>query len=184
MEFLNLPSFMRNSEFAGKPSDSSFKAKRSKVNKKFIGLQAKRQGETFEEYFKLVINQVQSMTESPIVCFRKHSNEIVKTLANNNRFDLIKRLGYLKGDLDYSITLKCGYTVFVECKSGSSPLSKEQKELISKYKEHGISYFLFTEKDKRNEPYIKATYNFQKDAELMFNMLSNIEVYTTKEYPF
>ncbi len=150
------------------------------LNKKFIGSQAKRKGDTFEQYFIQVLKRVQSMKDSPIVCFRKHSNEIVKTLVNINRFDLIKKIVYLKGDLDYSITLRSADTVFVECKSGSSPLSKEQKKLIAKYKKHGIPYLLFTQRDEKNEPYIKATYNLQKDAELMFNWLSNIQIYTTK----
>lgn len=42
MEFFNLPSFMRNPEYAGNSSDRSFKAKRLKTNKQFIGSQAKR----------------------------------------------------------------------------------------------------------------------------------------------
>ncbi len=171
MEFFNLPSFIRNPEFVGK------------TNKQFIGSQSKRKGDAFEQYFTSVLKQLQAMKSSPIVAFRKHSNEIVKTLANIKRFDLIAKLGYLKGDLDFSITLKCGYTVFAECKSGDSPLSKEQKQLIEKYKEYRVPYFLYTEKDKKNQSYIKATHNLQTDIQNMYDYLLKAELYAGR-YPF
>jgi hypothetical protein len=136
---------------------------KKKKNKVLIGALAKKQGDDFEAYFTNLLKEIEKLDNSPILAFRKHSNEIVRTLAKIGRFDLIAKLGHKKGDLDYSITLKSGYTVFVECKSGDSSLSKEQKELIEKYKEHSIPYFLFTENDRKKEAYIKATNDKQHD---------------------
>lgn len=173
-----------NMEFTNQDDIKSNTKQQDKKIKKISGLRAKRQGDNFEAYFTKILKQIEAMDNSPIIAFRKHSNEIVRTLAKIGRFDLIAKLGYKKGDLDYSITLKSGYTVYAECKSGDSPLSKEQKELIAKYKQFNIPYFLFTEKDKRNLKYIKATYDFKQDIDNMLKKLNNIEFEVPIYTPF
>lgn len=157
---------------------------KKKKNKVLLGALSRKQGESFEAYFTKLLKEIEKLDNSPIVAFRKHSNEIVRTLAKIKRFDLVAKLGYLKGDLDYSITLKSGYTVFVECKSGDSSLSKEQKELIAKYKEHSIPYFLFTESDRKKERYVKATHDLQQDMLRLVHKFNRIEIEVPIATPF
>lgn len=164
--------------------NTTFTAPPNKKNKVLLGALARKRGENFEDYFTKLLKEIEKLDNSPIVAFRKHSNEIVRTLAKMKRFDLVAKLGYLKGDLDYSITLKSGYTVFVECKSGDSSLSKEQKELIEKYKEHSIPYFLFTENDRKKESHVKATHDLQHDILRLVHKFNKIEIEVPISTPF
>ena len=166
MEFFKTPSFM------GNPKDCSFK-------KQKVGMQAKRQGDSFEEYFKSLLVSIRDDDNSPIVAFRKHSNEVVGILHHKKMFSVIKKLGHLKGDLDFSITTRTspvpnlGTTVFAECKSGKAILTKEQDELITKYLENEIPFFIFCEKEVKKwyHACIVATRNFEMDKKNIKNLL-------------
>lgn len=123
--------------------------------KKQKGMQSKRQGDSFEGYFKSLLVSIKEDDNSPIVAFRKHSNEVVGILYNKKMFGLIKKLGHLEGDLDFSITVKSypaygvAHTVFAECKSGGAVLAKEQKELIKVYISNEVPFFIFCEKPQK-----------------------------------
>lgn len=142
--------------------------------KQTLGMQAKRQGDIFEDYFKSILKVLEEEKAESVIAFRKHSNEVVGILAKRKMFGLIKKLGHKKGDLDFSITLKCGYTVFAECKSGDSPLSKEQKDLIEIYISNKVPFFIFCEKPiKKYIDYcVIATRNFALDKQNIRNILA------------
>ena len=167
MEFFKTPSFM------GNPKDCSFK-------KQKVGMQAKRQGDSFEEYFKNLLVSIQDDDNSPVVAFRKHSNEVVGILHHKKMFSVIKKLGHLKGDLDFSITIKpfpshsISCTVFAECKSGGAILTKEQKDLIEVYISNKVPFFIFCEKPiKKYIDYcVVATRNFALDKHNIRNVLA------------
>ena len=149
----------------------------SKKEKQRKGMLSKRQGDNFEEYFKSLLVSIQNCSNSQIVAFRKHSNEVVGILAKKKNFGLIKKLGHLKGDLDFSITVKnyspysyeqtIGHTVFAECKSGGAVLNNAQKWLINLYISNLVPFFIFCEKPmKKYRDYcIVATHDFAIDKE-------------------
>ncbi|MCL2567180.1 MAG: type I restriction enzyme HsdR N-terminal domain-containing protein [Alphaproteobacteria bacterium] len=127
------------------------------------GHKAKIGGEAFENYFKRILEDIQAETDSPIVCFRKHSNEVVGALTFKKMFGMVKKLGYLKGDLDYSITLRGGKTLFVECKSGNAKLTKEQEDMIERYNNNDVPYVIFSQKLHDKFFNVVATNSFASD---------------------
>ncbi|MCL2566475.1 MAG: hypothetical protein FWE18_00050 [Alphaproteobacteria bacterium] len=128
------------------------------------GFKAAATGKQFESYFNALVLDIKNSEYSPIVCHRKHANEVIGVLAHKKLWGMIKQMNYLKGDLDYSITLKGGKTVFIECKAGDSKLTPEQLDIITQYKKSGVPYFIFSQKGMKNlDNNIISSKNFEED---------------------